>query len=192
MGNFNFVKTEIDGVYIIESKVFSDSRGYFFESYKKQDFYDAGLKMEFVQENESKSKKGTLRGLHFQSKNSQGKLVRVIKGKVFDVAVDLRKGSDTFGKYVGVILSEDNKKQLYVPEGFAHGFLVISEEAIFNYKCTNVYSPEYEGGILWCDEDLNIKWPIELVDEMILSPKDKMQKKFKDIESPFTYEGKDK
>ncbi|MGG7153448.1 dTDP-4-dehydrorhamnose 3,5-epimerase, partial [Clostridium neonatale] len=134
MSNFNFNKTKIDGVYIVEPKVFGDNRGYFMETYNKEHFAEAGLNMVFVQDNESKSSKGVLRGLHFQRKHSQGKLVRVTKGEVFDVAVDLRYGSPTYGMWEGVILSEENKKQFYIPEGFAHGFLVLSDEAVFNYK----------------------------------------------------------
>ena len=130
---FNFIETKINGVYIIEPKVFKDNRGYFMESYNKNDFFKAGLTQKFVQDNESKSKKGVLRGLHFQTKHTQGKLVRVTQGQVFDVAVDLRNDSYTFGKWEGVILTEENKKQFYVPEGFAHGFLVLSDVAVFNY-----------------------------------------------------------
>ncbi|MDU1855567.1 MAG: dTDP-4-dehydrorhamnose 3,5-epimerase, partial [Clostridium baratii] len=161
MGKFNFIKTKIKDLYIIEPTIFGDDRGYFMESYNKDAFFKAGLKMKFVQDNESKSKKGVLRGLHFQTKHTQGKLVRVIKGEVYDVAVDLRKGSPTYGEWEGVLLTEDNKKQFYVPEGFAHGFLVISDEAIFNYKCTDFYAPEYDGGVLWNDPDIGIDWPLE-------------------------------
>ncbi|WP_251860511.1 dTDP-4-dehydrorhamnose 3,5-epimerase [Clostridium sp. Marseille-Q2269] len=187
MGNFKFKETKIDGVYIIESKVFGDNRGYFMETYNKNDFFEAGLNMEFVQDNESRSKKGVLRGLHFQTKHSQGKLVRVTEGKVFDVAVDLRKGSPTFGKWEGVILTDENKKQFYIPEGFAHGFLVLSDTATFNYKCTDFYSPEYDGGVLWNDKDINIHWPLEGIDEILLSDKDKVQKTLKEIDIPFKY-----
>lgn len=182
MGNFNFNKTEIDGVYIIEPKVFGDNRGYFMESYNAEHFKEAGLNMTFVQDNESKSSKGVLRGLHFQKKHSQGKLVRVTKGEVFDVAVDLRNGSETYGKYVGVILSEENKKQFYIPEGFAHGFLVLSDEAVFNYKCTDYYAPEYDGGVMWNDPDINIEWPLEGIEEIILSEKDKKHPNLKDLD----------
>ena len=174
MGNFNFYETKIKGVYIIEPKVFGDNRGYFMETYNKKHFEQAGLKMNFVQDNESRSIKGVLRGLHFQRKHSQGKLIRVTKGEVFDVAVDLRNGSKTYGKWEGIILSEENKKQFYIPEGFAHGFLVISDEAIFNYRCTDFYAPEYEGGIMWSDPDINIKWPLENIENTILSEKDKI------------------
>ena len=191
MGNFKFIKTTIEDLYIIEPQVFGDDRGYFMESYSKRDFFDAGLNMEFVQDNESKSKKGVLRGLHFQTKHTQGKLVRVISGEVFDVAVDLRVGSPTFGKYEGVILSGENKRQFYVPEGFAHGFLVLSEEAVFTYKCTDYYAPEYDCGILWNDTDINIKWPLEGIEEILLSEKDKNQKKLKELSIPFKYKGED-
>ncbi|MBU3178176.1 dTDP-4-dehydrorhamnose 3,5-epimerase [Clostridium estertheticum] len=186
---FDFIETKIDGVYIIEPKVFGDNRGYFMETYNKNDFFEAGLKMEFVQDNESKSKKGVLRGLHFQTKHTQGKLVRVTKGQVFDVAVDLRKGSSTFGKWEGVILTDENKKQFYVPEGFAHGFLVLSDEAVFNYKCTDYYAPEYDSGVLWNDEDIDIKWPLDGIEEILLSDKDKIQKGLKDLEISFEYKG---
>jgi len=182
MGKINFIKTKINDLYIIEPQIFGDNRGYFMESYNKKEYCDAGLTMEFVQDNESKSKKGVLRGLHFQTSHPQGKLVRVTIGKVFDVAVDLRKGSPTFSKYVSIILTGENKKQLYIPEGFAHGFLVLSETALFSYKCTDYYTPEYESGILWSDEDISVKWPIGDVEEIFLSTKDKDQKKLKDIE----------
>lgn len=180
-GNFRFIKTKIRDLYIVEQKVYSDSRGYFFEIYNKRDFYKAGLKCEFVQDNESKSTKGVLRGLHFQDKYPQGKLVRVSKGEVWDVAVDLRKGSETYGMWEGVYLSEENKRQFYVPEGFAHGFLVLSDIAVFNYKCTNLYHPEYEGGILWNDKDIDVKWPLENIKEVFLSDKDKRLGKFEDL-----------
>lgn len=181
MGNFNFIKTKIKDLYIIEPKVFGDDRGYFMESYNKKDFEEAGLDMVFVQDNESKSKKGVLRGMHFQTKHTQGKLVRVTSGEVYDVAVDLRKDSPTFGQWEGVLLSAENKRQFYVPEGFAHGFLVLSEEAVFNYKCTDYYTPEYDCGLLWNDADVNIQWPLENIDEVILSEKDKKQYTFKEV-----------
>lgn len=182
MGNFNFIKTKIQGVCIIESKVFGDNRGYFMETYNKEHFEEAGLNMTFVQDNESKSAKGVLRGLHFQKKHSQGKLVRVIKGKVFDVAVDLRKGSPTYGEWEGVVLSEENKKQFYIPQGFAHGFLVISDVAVFNYKCTDFYAPEYDGGVMWNDPEINIKWPLEGIENILLSEKDKKHPNLKDLD----------
>lgn len=181
MGNFNFIKTKIKDLYIIEPKVFGDDRGYFMESYNRADFVEAGLDMVFVQDNESKSKKGVLRGMHFQTKHTQGKLVRVTQGQVYDVAVDLRKDSETFGQWEGVLLSSENKRQFYVPEGFAHGFLVVSEEAVFNYKCTDYYAPEYDSGLLWNDEDVAIEWPLDGIDEILLSEKDKVQKKLKEL-----------
>jgi dTDP-4-dehydrorhamnose 3,5-epimerase len=176
MGKFKFIKTSIEGVFIIEPTVFGDERGYFMETYHQKEFKEAGIDVTFVQDNQSKSKKGVLRGLHFQKTNPQGKLVRVIKGDVFDVAVDLRKDSSTYGKWEGVKLSEENKKQFYVPEGFAHGFLVLSDEAEFTYKCTNFYDADDESGILWNDTDINIKWPTEDIEEVILSDKDKQLK----------------
>lgn len=185
MGQFKFTETEIDGVFIIEPAVFGDHRGYFMETYNYEDFKKAGLDMVFVQDNQSKSKRGVLRGLHFQNPHSQGKLVRVISGKVFDVAVDLRKNSKTYGKWAGEILSSENKKQLYVPQGFAHGFLVLSEEAEFVYKCTDFYHPENEGSILWNDPQIGIEWPIEGIDEILLSEKDKNAKSLKDIKIEF-------
>ena len=187
MGNFNFIETKIKDLYIIEPKVFGDNRGYFMESYNKNAFVEAGLTMEFVQDNESKSKKGVLRGMHFQTKHTQGKLVRVTEGEVYDVAVDLRKGSPTFGMWEGVLLTSENKKQFYVPEGFAHGFLVISDIATFNYKCTDFYAPEYDSGLLWNDPDVGIEWPLEGIEEILLSEKDKKQKKLKELDLPFEY-----
>ena len=193
MSNFIFNKTEIEGVYIVENKVFGDNRGYFMETYNKEQFAEAGLNMTFVQDNESKSTKGVLRGLHFQRKHSQGKLVRVTNGEVFDVAVDLRKSSKTYGKWVGVILSSENKKQFYIPEGFAHGFLVLSDEATFNYKCTDFYAPEYDSGLLWNDADVAIEWPLEGLGDILLSEKDKKQKTLKELtDLPFVYEGESK
>jgi len=173
MKKFNFIKTKIKDLYIIEPTVFGDDRGYFMETYNYDEFKEAGLDMVFVQDNESKSKKGVLRGLHFQKEYSQGKLVRVLSGEVFDVAVDLRKDSETYGKWQGVMLSGENKRQFYVPQGFAHGFLVTSEEAEFVYKCTNLYHPEFEGGIAWDDSDIGIEWPLENIEEVLLSEKDK-------------------
>ena len=143
------------------------------ETYNYEDFKNAGLAMVFVQDNQSKSKKGVLRGLHYQKQHQQGKLVRVISGEVFDVAVDIRKESKTFGKWFGVTLSAENRKQFYIPEGFAHGFLVLSEEAEFVYKCTDFYHPEFEGGIAWNDEVIGIEWPLENITELLLSEKDK-------------------
>lgn len=173
MGKFNFVNTDIKGVFVIEPVVFGDHRGYFMETYNYEEFKENGLDMVFVQDNQSKSRKGVLRGLHYQIEHPQGKLVRVISGEVFDVAVDLRKKSLTYGKWYGVKLSAENKKQFYVPAGFAHGFLVLSEEAEFVYKCTDFYHPELEGGIAWDDEEIGIKWPTEGIDAVLLSEKDR-------------------
>ena len=171
MGKFNFTETQLKDVFIIEPTVFGDHRGYFMETYNYHDFKEAGFNYQFVQDNQSSSKKGVLRGLHFQKNFPQAKLVRVIKGEVFDVAVDLRKDSETYGKWVGVLLTEENKKQLLIPRGFAHGFLVVSDYAEFAYKCDEVYHPEDEGGIIFNDPDIGIKWPN--VGEVLLSDKDK-------------------
>ena len=176
---FEFQKTSIEGVYVITPKVYGDKRGYFFESYNKKDFLNAGINIDFVQDNESKSHRGVLRGLHFQKKYPQSKLVRVVNGEVFDVAVDLRKDSKTFGKYESVILSEENQKQFLIPKGFAHGFLVLSDEAKFVYKCDDFYHPEDEGGIIYNDPDININWPF--LDNIELSEKDKKHSSFKEI-----------
>jgi dTDP-4-dehydrorhamnose 3,5-epimerase len=168
-----YKETEIKGVWILEPKVFKDARGYFFEAWKQTDF-DAhiGRHVEFIQDNESKSSYGVLRGLHYQKgEYSQAKLVRVVKGRVLDVAVDIRKSSPTFGKYVMVELSEDNKRQFFIPRGFAHGFLVLSEEAIFTYKVDNIYAPQHEASIRWNDETIGIKWPIDPKD-VLTSEKD--------------------
>lgn len=180
MGKFNFIKTAIDGMFIIEPTVFGDERGYFLETYHYEEFKAAGIDVNFVQDNQSKSKKGVLRGLHFQTKNPQGKLVRVISGEVFDVGVDLREGSPTFGKWVGATLSAENKRQLYIPEGFAHGFLVLSDEAEFVYKCTNFYDPKNEGGIIYNDPDINISWPVSEDMTILLSNKDHLLPTFKE------------
>ena len=184
MGKFNFIKTEIKDVYIIEPMAFGDNRGYFMETYNEQDFKTAGLNYTFVQDNQSSSRKGVLRGLHFQKTYPQAKLVRVLKGEVFDVAVDLRKGSATYGKWIGVILSEENKRQFMVPRGFAHGFVVMSETAEFAYKCDEFYHPEDEGGIMWNDPEIGVEWPD--VGEIILSEKDKKHPKLS--ESKITFE----
>lgn len=156
---FTFEKTNLPGVLVIKPQVFGDSRGYFMETYKKGPFEEAGIKGEFVQDNESSSTKGVLRGLHFQKEHTQGKLVRVTEGRVFDVAVDVRPGSATFGQWTGVELSAENKCMFYVPEGFAHGFLVLSDTASFVYKCTDVYDPKSEGGIPWNDPAIHVEWP---------------------------------
>ena len=159
MGKITVTKCPIEGLFIIEPSVFGDNRGYFMETYNKKDMEEAGLDLNFVQDNQSMSVKGVLRGLHFQKEFPQGKLVRVIKGRVFDVAVDLRSGSETYGQWFGVELTEENKKQFYISEGFAHGFLVLSETAEFCYKVTDFYHPGDEGGLAWNDPEINIQWP---------------------------------
>ena len=179
IGNFTFIGTSIEGVYVIEPKKYGDNRGYFMETYKKSDFDEAGLKYDFIQDNQSKSKRGVLRGLHFQKIYPQAKLVRCIEGEVFDVCVDLRNGSPTYGKWEGVILSAEKGNQFMIPRGFAHGFLVLSETATFCYKCDELYHPEDEGGIMYNDQDVNIKWP--KCHEVILSEKDKKHPSLKDI-----------
>lgn len=178
-----FNKTEIEGVYIIEPKVFGDSRGFFMETYNENDFKKNGLDYVFVQDNQSKSHKGVLRGLHFQKEHPQAKLVRVVEGEVFDVAVDLRKGSKTYGKWVGVILSEENKKMFMIPRGFAHGFVVLSKKAQFVYKCDDFYHPEDEGGIMYDDPDINIEWPYK--GDVELSEKDKKHPLLKESKIEF-------
>lgn len=177
----NIIETEIQGVYIIEPKVFGDSRGYFFESYSRREFEAKVGPVEFVQDNESKSCYGVVRGLHFQRPpHAQAKLVRVVKGKVLDVAVDLRKDSPTYGRHVSVELSEDNHRQVFIPKGFAHGFSVLSEEAVFQYKCDDYYAPETECAIAWNDPELNIDWRIP-ADQVVLSEKDKRHPELKDL-----------
>lgn len=182
------IKTAIAGVLIIEPKIWGDDRGYFFESYSARDFAaKTGLDITFVQDNESKSRYGVLRGLHFQNPPyTQSKLVRVIKGRVLDVAVDIRKGSPTYGQYVSCELTAENHRQFFVPKGMAHGFVVLSEEAVFQYKCDEFYHPETEGAIAWDDKDLNIDWPIPATD-VVLSEKDKHHPLLKDFESPFSF-----
>lgn len=172
LGRFNFLSTGLAGLIVIEPQVFADQRGFFMETYHQTQFAAAGLSAVFVQDNHSQSAKGTLRGLHFQKERQQGKLVRVVRGEVFDVAVDLRKGSPTYKRWYGVNLSADNKRSLYIPEGFAHGFLTLSEVADFVYKCTDFYHPEDEGGLVWNDPEIGIKWPLERVERVILSDKD--------------------
>lgn len=177
-----YKETEIKGVYVIEPRVFKDNRGYFFEAFKKDEFDEHIKDVAFVQDNESKSSRGVLRGLHYQKgEYSQAKLVRVIKGCVLDVAVDIRKSSPTFGKHVMVELSEDNKRQFFIPRGFAHGFLVMSDEAIFTYKVDNVYSPQNEASIRFDDPDLGIEWPMQS-DEILTSEKDLKAKFLKEAE----------
>ncbi len=178
-------ETPIKDLLIIEPKIFKDERGYFFESFKKNVFEEHGIKLNFVQDNISKSKQGTIRGLHYQvGKNAQGKLCQVISGKVIDAAVDIRFGSATFGKHFATELSEENHKQLWIPPGFAHGFSVLSDEAIFSYKCTAYYSKEEERSILFNDPDLNIDWKIE---SPVVSEKDLAAKLFKDIDKDFIF-----
>ena len=181
----NVIKTDIEGVVIIEPRIFTDARGYFFESFSERDFCKEVREIKFLQDNESKSSYGVMRGLHFQRPPfTQSKLVRVIKGAVLDVAVDIRKGSPTYGKHVAVELTEDNHRQFFVPRGFAHGFAVLSDEAIFQYKCDNFYAPEADGGISILDESLGIDWRIPM-DKAILSEKDTKHSLLKDFDSPF-------
>ncbi len=182
------IKSAIEGVVIIEPKIFGDDRGYFYESFSDREFREKVCATTFVQDNQSKSCYGVLRGLHLQAPpHAQSKLVRVVKGRVIDVAVDIRTGSPTYGKHIAVELSEDNHRQLFIPRGFAHGFVVLSDEAIFQYKCDNFYSKESEGAIMWNDPDLGIDWGIEECDA-ILSDKDRVNSSFKDFVSPFSYE----
>lgn len=183
MGNFTFNETKIKGVYIIDVKTYGDHRGYFMETYKESDFAAAGLDYKFVQDNQSSSKKGVLRGLHFQKTHPQAKLVRVLSGEVFDVAVDLRKNSETYGQWVGVLLSGENHRQFMIPRGFAHGFVVVSDYAEFAYKCDDFYHPDDEGGIMWNDPDIGIEWGD--VSNVILSEKDKHHPLLKDCKFAF-------
>ncbi|MDR3112542.1 MAG: dTDP-4-dehydrorhamnose 3,5-epimerase [Elusimicrobiota bacterium] len=169
---FSFTRCSIEGLYEISPEVFGDNRGYFYESYSQKHFFDVGLKINFVQDNMSFSKKGTLRGLHFQTQNPQEKLVSVINGEVFDVAVDIRKDSKTYGKWHGVLLNGSSHKQFYIPQGFAHGFLVLSDTSLISYKCTDFYNPKAESGIIWNDRKIAIDWP-KLDVEYTLSDKDK-------------------
>ena len=185
MEKFKFEKTNIDGLYVIEPTIFGDHRGYFMETYNEKEFHKAGITAKFVQDNESRSKKGVLRGLHFQKKHPQGKLVRVLEGEVLDVVVDLRDGSKTFGQWYGVVLSAEKHNQFYIPEGFAHGFYVLSDSATFCYKCTNFYDPTDEGGIIWNDPDIGIDWGIKDGDEVLLSDKDKAHPLLKNMDFRF-------
>ena len=173
MGKITVTTCEIDGLYEITPTVFEDARGYFMETYNYQDFKEAGIDVQFVQDNQSASQKGVLRGLHFQIHYPQDKLVRVTRGEVYDVAVDLRKGSKTYGKWHGVYLSEENKKQFFIPKDFAHGFLVLSDYAEFAYKCTDFYHPNDEGGLLYSDPEIGIAWPIPDGMELLMAEKDK-------------------
>ncbi|WP_270295028.1 dTDP-4-dehydrorhamnose 3,5-epimerase [Eggerthella sinensis] len=171
-GNFTFTKTSIEDVLIVDVTAYGDERGYFVETYKRPDFVAGGIGAEFVQDNQSSSTRGVLRGLHFQIEHPQSKLVRVVSGEVFDVAVDLRPGSATYGKWEGVVLSAENRRQFFVPRGFAHGFLVLSDVAEFCYKCDDVYHPNDEGGLMWNDPEIGITWPIPEGMELVLSEKD--------------------
>lgn len=186
-GNFTFTRTSINGVIVVDVKSYGDSRGYFMETYKQPCFEEGGIAVDFVQDNQSSSTKGVLRGLHFQIEHPQSKLVRVVRGEVFDVAVDLRPESATYGKWEGVVLSAENKRQFFIPRGFAHGFLVLSDEAEFCYKCDDVYHPNDEGGLMWNDPDLGIEWPALQGDtvfdpsKLVLSEKDKCHPAFADF-----------
>lgn len=183
-GNFTFTQTSIEGVIVVDVKSYGDDRGYFMETYKKPDFVAGGIDVDFVQDNQSSSTKGVLRGLHFQINHPQSKLVRVVSGEVFDVAVDLREGSPTYGKWEGVVLSAENKRQFFIPRGFAHGFLVLSDTAEFCYKCDDIYHPNDEGGLMWNDPAIGIEWPALQDDtefdesKVILSDKDKLHPAF--------------
>lgn len=186
-GNFTFADTSIEGVKIVDVKSYGDARGYFMETYKRPDFVAGGIDVEFVQDNQSSSTKGVLRGLHFQIEHPQSKLVRVVSGEVFDVAVDLRPGSPTWGKWEGVVLSAENRRQFFIPRGFAHGFLVLSETAEFCYKCDDIYRPGDEGGLMWDDPEVGIDWPALRGDEVfdpskvVLSDKDKVNASLNDL-----------
>ena len=180
MGKITVTPCDIEGLYVIEPTVLKYERGYFVETYNQNDMKEAGLDMVFVQDNQSMSTRGVLRGLHFQKQFPQGKLVRVVRGKVFDVAVDLRSDSKTYGKWFGVELSAENMKQFYIPEGFAHGFLVLSDEAEFCYKCTDFYHPGDEGGLAWNDPEIGVEWPLEEGVDLIISEKDQKWKGLKD------------
>lgn len=180
MGKITVTPCDIEGLYVIEPTVFKDERGYFVETYNQNDMKEAGLDMVFVQDNQSMSTRGVLRGLHFQKQFPQGKLVRVVRGKVFDVAVDLRSDSKTYGKWFGVELSAENMKQFYIPEGFAHGFLVLSDEAEFCYKCTDFYHAGDEGGLAWNDPEIGVEWPLDEGVDLIISEKDQKWKGLKD------------
>lgn len=190
-GNFTFTKTTIDGVFIVDVKSYGDARGYFMETYKQPDFVAGGIDVDFVQDNQSASTKGVLRGLHFQINHPQSKLVRVVSGTVFDVAVDLRKDSPTWGKWEGVILSAENRRQFFIPRGFAHGFLVLSDSAEFCYKCDDVYHPNDEGGLMWNDPQIGVEWPALEGDEafdpskLVLSDKDKCHPALSDLDLAF-------
>lgn len=177
-GNFTFTETSIEGVLVVDVTAYGDERGYFVETYKRSDFVSGGIDAEFVQDNQSSSTKGVLRGLHFQIEHPQSKLVRVVRGEVFDVAVDLRPDSPTYGKWEGVVLSAENKRQFFVPRGFAHGFLVLSDVAEFCYKCDDVYHPGDEGGLMWNDPEIGVAWPLSGGIQVVLSEKDGLHPSF--------------
>lgn len=177
-GNFTFSPTSIDGVVVVDTKAYGDERGSFMETYKRPDFVAGGIDADFVQDNQSSSVRGVLRGLHFQINHPQAKLVRVVEGEVFDVCVDLRAGSPTFGQWEGVVLSAENRRQFFIPRGFAHGFYVLSESAVFAYKCDDVYHPNDEGGIRWDDERIGVDWPLLEGCDIILSEKDRRHPSF--------------
>lgn len=185
MNRFNITETEFEGVYIIEPTVHSDHRGYFVKTYDEEEFKAKGLDLTFVQDDQSCSSKGVLRGLHFQKEHPQGKLVRVVRGKVFDVGVDLRKNSKTYGKWIGVVLSAENKKQFFLPKGFAHGLLSLEDHSIFVYKVDEFYYPGDEEGLAFDDEEIGIEWPLDQVDELIMTDKDKSWKSFKELDFAF-------
>lgn len=180
MGKIQVTHCEIEGLAVIEPMVFGDHRGYFMETYHEADYMKAGINAKFVQDNQSMSKKNVLRGLHYQKQYPQAKLMRVLSGEIFDVAVDLRKGSKTYGQWFGVVLSSENKKQLFIPEGFAHGFLVLSDTVEIAYKCSDFYHPEDEGGIRWDDPEIGIEWPLEAGCNPILSEKDANRKSLRE------------
>lgn len=185
MASIKIIETKIKDLLIIEPVIFSDSRGYFMETYNEAEFKKNGLPINFQQDNESKSKHGVLRGLHFQHNSPQGKLVRVVHGEVFDVAVDLRRDSITYGKWEGFYLNSDNRKMLYIPPGFAHGFLVISEDATFSYKCTTLYDPNSDSGIIYNDPDIGIEWPLGRISSLVVSEKDKHLSSFRTSDIKF-------
>ena len=184
ISKFTCTETHFEKVFVIAPTIFGDQRGFFMETYNKKEFYELGIDIDFVQDNHSRSKKGTLRGLHFQVRFPQAKLVRVIRGEVYDVVVDIRKNSATFGKWFGIVLSEENKRQFFMPAGFAHGFLTLSEIAEFTYKCSDYYHPEDEGGIIWNDEDIAIDWPLKEygIEVPLLSEKDKKLQTLKELQ----------
>jgi dTDP-4-dehydrorhamnose 3,5-epimerase len=189
MGKFKFVDTGFPGSYVIEPSVFGDERGFFMECYSELDFKEAGLDLTFVQDNHSRSRKGVLRGMHFQKEHPQGKLIRVPRGAVFNALIDLRKGSPTYGKWFGVELSAENKKMLYIPRGCAQGFLILEDNTDYMYKCTDFYHPDDEGGLKWDDTDIDIQWPLDKVGgNQVLSDKDKNWPAFKDLNFTFEFE----